>query len=231
MRHDSVILKSNAHGLILMLDPDIPFEELKRDVGEKFRESARFFKNAQMAVAFRGRGLSAAEERQLVYAITENSQLHIVCVIDEQAESGERFRQAVIRSLEQDVENTGEFYRGTLRAGQVLETEHSVIILGDVNPGAQVISRGNIIVLGCCMGMLYAGASGNSRCFAAALVLKPKKLRIADKTVVSAITKTTDDGQYAADPMIARIRDGHLKIEPLNGRAFETADVEEETGE
>lgn len=39
---------------------------------------------------------------------------------------------------------------------QVLETETSVVIIGDVNPGAQVISKGNIVILGCCMGNIYA---------------------------------------------------------------------------
>lgn len=70
---NSVIIKSNAYGLILILDPDMPFEQLLQDVGEKFREAARFFKNARMALTFRGRVLTRAQERQMVYAITANA--------------------------------------------------------------------------------------------------------------------------------------------------------------
>ena len=98
--------------------------------------------------------------------------------------------------------------------------EKSVIILGDVNPGAQVISKGNIVVLGCCMGSVYAGASGNNRCFAAALIMKPRQVRIADKTARSAITKKTDTGEYEIDPKIIYIKEEHLKMESLSGSSF-----------
>lgn len=220
MNRNSVIIKSNAYGLILILDPDIPFEQLLQDVGQKFRDAAKFFKNAQMALTFRGRVLTREQERQLVCAITENSSLNIICLVDEQPESEEYYKEAITRSIESEAQNDGQFYRGTLRAGQVLETERSVVILGDVNPGAQVISRGNIIVLGCCMGNVYAGASGNSDCFAAGLIMKPNQIRIADKTARSAITKKVDTGEYAIDPKIITIKQGHLKMEPLNGKSF-----------
>ena len=197
INRNSVIIKSNAYGLILILDPDMPFSELLQDVGDKFRNAARFFKNARMALTFRGRVLTREQERQMVYAIT-----------------------SVTRTLEADEENDGQFYRGTLLNGQVLEMEKSVIVLGDVNPGAQIISKGNIVVLGCCMGSVYAGAAGNNRCFAAALIMKPRQVRIADKTARSAITKKTDTGEYEIDPKIVYIKDEHLKMEPLSGSSF-----------
>lgn len=221
MERNPVIIKSNPHGLILLLDPSVPFQELAEAVAEKFRQGANFFKNAQMALTFRGRELTSAQERQLVDAITENSKIRIVCLIDENEEEAKFYREAVIRALEEEAESGGQFYRGTLRTGEVLETEKSVVILGDVNPGAQVISRGNIIVLGCCMGKLYAGASGNDRCFAAALILKPSHVRIADKAARSAITKKVDTGEYEIDPKIIRIKDGNLLMEALSGKVFE----------
>lgn len=233
MSRNSVIIKSNPYGLILVLDPEVPFEELVLDVGEKFRQGDKFFKNAQMALTFRGRVLTRAQERQLVNAITENSRIRIVCLVDEQKEEEEFYKEAVTRALEFHEEETGQFYRGTLRSGQVLETDRSVVVLGDVNPGAQVISRGNVVILGCCMGNVYAGASGSSSCFAAALVMKPRQVRIADKIARSAITKRTDTGEYAVDPKIILIREGHLVMEPLTGKSFlelSQQDQEEENG-
>lgn len=220
MNRNSVIIKSNAYGLILFLDPQLPFEELLSDVEQKFRDAAKFFKNAKMALTFRGRVLTREQERQLINAITENSSLNILCLVDEQKESEDYYKDAIVRSMKADEQSDGQFYRGTLRSGQILETEKSVVILGDVNPGAQVISRGNIVVLGCCMGNIYAGASGNRECFAAGLIMKPNQVRIADKTARSAITKKTDTGEYAIDPKIITIREGHLKLEPLNGKSF-----------
>lgn len=220
MDRNPVIIKSNPYGLILLLDPEIPFEDLTEAVAEKFRQGTNFFQNAQMALTFRGRELTGAQERRLADAITANSKIRIVCLVDEDEEEAAYYKEAVTRSLEEKAENEGQFYRGTLRSGEVLETDKSVVILGDVNPGAQVISRGSIVVLGCCMGKLYAGASGNDRCFAAALILKPSHVRIADKAARSAITKRVDTGEYEIDPKIIRIKNGALLMEPLSGKVF-----------
>ena len=70
------------------------------------------------------------------------------------------------------------------------------------------------------MGNIYAGASGNRECFAAGLIMKPNQVRIADKTARSAITKRVDTGEYSIDPKIITIKQGHLKMEPLNGKSF-----------
>ncbi len=216
MRKNAVIIKSNPHGLILMLDPDIPFEELNQAVADKFASGADFFKNANVAVTFRGRVLSVEQERMLIDTMAENSRLRILCVVDERRETDEYYKEAVIRALDRPASAEGQFYRGTLRSGQVLETETSVVVIGDVNPGARVVSRGNIVILGCCLGSIYAGAGGDGSCFAAALTMKPMQIRIADKMARSAIVKRTVSGNYPLDPRIAYLRDGHIQIRTLS---------------
>ncbi len=215
MGRNAVILKSNPYGLILSLDPDLPFEELLQAVGEKFAASAGFFKNAKLALTFRGRKLTKEQEDLLIDEIVRNSKIQVVCIVDEEKQSEELYRRAVESALEKKKEEDGHFYRGTLRSGQVLETETSVVIIGDVNPGAQVVSKGNIVVLGCCMGNLYAGAGGDRSCFAAALTMKPMQVRIADKIARSAIVKKKDSGDYPLDPKIVYIKEDHLQIKPI----------------
>lgn len=220
MDRSPVILKSNPYGLILNLDPDLPFDKLREAVADKFRTSARFFKNATMALTFRGRVLTKEQELQLVEEIVQNSKIHVICLVDEDKESEEYYKNAVTRGLEKQKEEDGQFYRGTLRSGQVLETESSIVVIGDVNPGAQIISKGNIVVLGCCMGNIYAGASGNQNCFAAALTMKPMQVRIADKMARSAIVKKTDTGEYPIDPKIIYIKEDHLQIKPITNETL-----------
>lgn len=215
MNRNSVMIKSNKYGLVVILDDKIPFEELLLDLADKFRESADFFKNAKMAVSFRGRVLTKPQEKAVVETIVGNSGIHILCIVDEAPEHEEYYRQAVEFALEQRRESEGMFYRGTLRAGQVLETEHSVVVLGDVNPGASVISKGNIIVLGACRGNVYAGASGDRDSLVAALVMKPIQVRIADKIARSAIVKRVDSCEYSIDPKIAYIKDNHIYVKPI----------------
>ncbi|MDY3249230.1 MAG: septum site-determining protein MinC [Candidatus Choladocola sp.] len=220
MSRSAVILKSNPYGLILNLDPDLPFEDLKKAVGEKFRVSAGFFKNAKLALTFRGRVLTKEQEALLVDEIVQNSRIHVLCIVDEEKASAEYYRKAVTHALEKQQESDGQFYRGTLRSGQILETESSIVIIGDVNPGAQIVSKGNIVILGCCMGNVYAGASGNRDCFVAALTLKPMQVRIADKTARSAIVKKKDTGEYPVDPKMVFIKDDHLQIKSITSETI-----------
>lgn len=220
MERSAVIIKSNPNGLIISLSPDLPFDELLIAVGEKFRGSADFFRNARLALTFRGRALTREQETQLVDAIVENSTIQILCVIDEDKETAEYYKNAVMHALEKKKEEEGLFYRGTLHSGQSFETETSVVILGDVNPGAQVTSKGNIVVLGCCMGNLYAGAGGDTKCFAAALTMKPTVVKIAGLAARSAIVKKKDTGEYPIDPKIVFIKDDHLQIRSITNETM-----------
>lgn len=216
MNRNSVIIKSNKYGLIVILDDKLPFQELLLDVADKFREAANFFKNATMAITFRGRILNRVQEKELVDTIVTHSGIHILCIVDEDMVAEEHYRSIMDSVLDEQAKDDGFFYRGTLRAGQVLESETSIVILGDVNPGANVVSKGNIIVLGSCRGTVYAGATGDKSCFVAALVLKPIQIRIADKAVRSAITKRVDTGEYKTEPKIAYIKDDHIYVKSIS---------------
>lgn len=123
--------------MVLRLDPALPFEELKEAVAEKFRESADFFKDAKVALAFDGRELTEEQEMELLQVIDENTRLKVYCIVDrEHLEKRKEDRQD-----EEELKNIGQFFRGTLRFGQVLESETGIVIIGDVEPGAQVIAR------------------------------------------------------------------------------------------
>ena len=58
---------------------------------------------------------------------------------------------------------TGQFYRGTLKRGDTLESEASIVIIGDVEHGARVTAKGNVIILGELKGTVTAGAAGNDQ--------------------------------------------------------------------
>ncbi|MBC7106160.1 MAG: septum site-determining protein MinC, partial [Firmicutes bacterium] len=69
--------------------------------------------------------------------------------------------------------------RRTLRSGQRLCYNGNVVILGDVNPGAEVVAAGNVIVMGVLRGVVHAGANGNEEAVVLAFRLRPTQLRIA----------------------------------------------------
>lgn len=73
-----------------------------------------------------------------------------------------------------------KFHRGSLRSGQKLETEGSLVILGDVNSGAEVMASENIVVLGSLRGLAHAGAKGNKQAIISAGLLDTVQIRIAN---------------------------------------------------
>lgn len=73
-----------------------------------------------------------------------------------------------------------KFHRGSIRSGQKIEFEGSLVVLGDVNSGAEVLAGENIVVLGILRGMAHAGAKGNKEAIIAAASIESAQIRIAD---------------------------------------------------
>lgn len=211
--NNSVVIKGNKYGIIVVLNSEAPFEELKRLIKEKFKESSKFFENAKMAISFEGRKLTNDEQKEVLDIIGENTDMHIVCVMDNDPETEEVFRKSLDQKLLELSNNTGQFYKGILRSGASLEFETSVIIIGDVNHGARVVSKGNIIVLGSLKGTAYAGATGNTNSFVVALDMSPMQIRIAD-TIARAPDKPVKE--EVKEAKIAFLEEGNIYIEPLN---------------
>ena len=88
-----VVIKANNFGLMIILDPELEFDALCKAVAEKFKESAKFFGNADMAVAFDGRKLTDDEEETIIDTIIHNSSINIVCTIDNDPIREERFKK------------------------------------------------------------------------------------------------------------------------------------------
>lgn len=217
----TVILKSNKYGINLILDNDVSFEQLLSDIIDKFEEAESFFKDAKMALSFEGRDLTQEEEYRIVEAISNHSTVSIICIIDNDKVK-EQLIKGMIEEQEEDTAcRTGQFYKGTLRSGQFLECETSIVILGDVNPGAKVISRGNIVVLGSLKGNAYAGAGGNDAAFVAALEMDPVQIKIGDVIGRSADralwagNKKKKKTEPVMEPQVAIVKDGNIYIEPI----------------
>lgn len=219
-----VIIKSNSHGIRLIMDPDISFEQLKYEILRKFSDSGKFFRNARVAISFEGRTLTEDEEKQILDTISECTSIEVVCILDHDAGFEAVCEQQIHLADELRLGRTGEFYRGILRSGQCVECESSLIVLGDVNPGAKIIARGNIVVLGSLRGNAYAGAAGDESCFIAALDMDPVQLRIG-----SVYGRSPDRGAFYAlknrrktlEPQVATVYEDQIMIEPLTKGSFQ----------
>ena len=176
---NAVVIKGNKAGMTVYLDKDLEFPALLEAVATKFRETARFWGSAQMTLTLEGRPLTGEEEFAIVNTITENSNIEILCLIDADANRIERCEKALNEKLMELSSQTGQFYKGNLRSGDVLESEASIVIIGDVEKGARVMAKGNIIVLGALRGGAFAGVSGNLNAVVVAFEMAPSQVKIS----------------------------------------------------
>lgn len=101
--------------------------------------------------------------------------------------------------------------RRTLRSGQRIRFAGNVVVLGDVNPGAEIVAGGDIVVMGTLRGVAHAGAAGDADAIVAAFRLQPTQIR------VGGVIGRSPDGAYERPeiPEIARVREGVLVVERL----------------
>ena len=180
---DHVIIKSSKYGLTVHLDAEIEYKELLMEIENKFKASARFFEGNEVAISFENRILTKAEEKEIVGIISAAANIRILCIIDHDKKTNQIYKSVVDQTLAMVPEADGTFYRGTLKRRQLLEVEKSILIIGDVEEGATVVSKGNIIVIGTIFGSAQAGAAGKSDTFIAALGMEPVHLKIGDQEV------------------------------------------------
>lgn len=210
---NSVIIKGLNNGIIVVLDAEIEFDLLKEKVEKKFRDSSKFLGNAQVALSFEGRKLTEDQQLELLKIISEQSELKIVCLVMDNPEKDALFQKALEQTGEEKSKTNGQFYKGNLRSGQSLECDTSVVVIGDVNPGASIVSQGNIVVLGALRGTVYAGSDGNDKAFVLALDMSPGQIRIAD-TIARA--PDNHDKAVTKEAKIAFLEDGNIYIEPIS---------------
>ncbi|MCR5793509.1 MAG: septum site-determining protein MinC [Lachnospiraceae bacterium] len=210
---NSVIIKGTKSGIIVVLNAVITFEELKEAFIKKFEEASDFLGSTQVAVSFEGRALSLDEEKELLSLISKHSKLRVVCLVETDPLKEQKMEKALGEKLLEIEKNTGQFYKGNLRSGQVVEAEHSIIVLGDVKAGAKIISTGNIIVLGTLSGTAFAGSKGNTNAFVLALDMRPTQIRIA-----SLIARSPDNPvkEKEKKTKIVYVEDGNIYMEEFN---------------
>ncbi|HID62274.1 MAG TPA: septum site-determining protein MinC [Anaerolineae bacterium] len=104
----------------------------------------------------------------------------------------------------------GILVRRTLRSGQVVQHPGHVVVIGDVNPGAEIIAGGDVVVWGKLRGVVHAGATGNDGAVVCALSLTPLQLRIGNH-----IARAPEGREGLPErPEMASVQDGEIVAEP-----------------
>ena len=213
-------IKGLRDGLLVSLD-DAPWEEQRSALLLQVDSQPAFFQGARLALDVASQVLHVNDLVDLRDQLSERG-ISLWAVISESPTtentaqllglatriSKPRPEEARQFSVEDLGEDTALFLNRTLRSGTRIEFAGHVVVLGDVNPGAEIVAEGNVIIWGRLRGMVHAGVKGNRKAVICALDLSPTQLRIAEQ--VSALLKPQDDPR----PEIARINDaGTLQAE------------------
>lgn len=200
-----VLFKRKDDNLTITLNKNKDYKEIKQKIQEILSVSSNLFEDLNGEIIIEGKRLIDEEEKEIAKLIAEKTELDV---------KFERPKQMGLSSIDNifnkdtSITNT-KVYVGTLRSGQRIDFEGSIVVLGDVNGGSEVVAEENVIVLGDLRGFAHAGAKGNRSAFIAAKTINPTQLRIADII----LRKVEDIKEIGNDYEIARIDMGSIVVE------------------
>jgi septum site-determining protein MinC len=234
---ESVAIKGTRNGLLLTLESDTPFQELLQALAYRLNEAPAFFQGACLTVDTSQRALRVSERIQLEKLLA-NYQMSIASTSQEKQPTATKEAKTITLPPEtspittqitqqfgnqvpitpasrdsREVDDT-LYLRRTIRSGQAIHHRSSIVILGDVNPGAEIVAGGDIIVWGVLRGMVHAGYPDNDQALVCSLQFAPVQLRIAHL-----LSRPPEDFEALPRPEVASIRNGQIVVEAwISGR-------------
>ena len=159
----------------------------------KMDELKKLYKEEKTPILVTGKVLTNEEMKKVEEIIT--SKIKVKVEFDSPKVLG---LHGIKKTFNKEIESSEtKFHRGSLRSGQRIEFEGSVVVLGDVNGGAEVIARDNIVVLGIIRGLAHAGAKGNKKAIIAASSIEAPQIRISNKVKEMEKEEETTTKNYA----------------------------------
>jgi septum site-determining protein MinC len=219
----TVQIKGIREGLLVVVG-DGEWEDVRGSLLDELDRQAGFLKGARVALDVGSHALKAVDLGALRDALSER-EVGLWAVLSS-SPTTEKTAQALglatrlskprqereTRPLDTSVQS-GEkavLVQRTLRSGYSLQFAGHVVVIGDVNPGAEVIASGDVLVWGRLRGMVHAGAEGNEDAIVCALDLIPTQLRIAGQIAI------TPQRRGKPQPEMARLKDGQVVAEAWN---------------
>lgn len=220
---DRIAIKGVGDALVITLfpqDAQHPFEPLFAAIDEQ----PEFFRGALVALqvgdmeirsAELGRARERLSEREVnLWAILSRSPGTVAAAADQGLRTSIEPPVGQVETIEEEFDTSlsGEeavFVSQTLRSGNYVRHHGHVVVFGDVNPGAEIVAGGNVVIWGRLKGVVHAGAAGDETASICALEMTPTQLRIAGHIALS-------PEREAAGPEVAFVRDDQVVAEPWN---------------
>ena len=176
MKNNYVSINLRKDEIVIKLDENAEQGQIIYTLRKKLPELKKLYKDEKTPIRVTGKVLKNKEIDQIQELIKEKIDVEIE--FDMPKSLG---LSSIKRAFDKEIAmSETKFHRGSLRSGQKMETEGSLVILGDVNSGAEVMASDNIVVLGALRGLAHAGAKGNKQAIIAAGLFDSVQVRIAN---------------------------------------------------
>ena len=170
----SIITKENE--IIVKINEELSQKEILDSVKKKIAEIKKIRKENDLPLFITGKNLSEEESKEIEKIIKDKIDIQITFDIPKILGL-----HCIKKAFNKEIAvSETKFHRGALRSGQRIEYEGSLVVLGDVNAGAEVIAGENIVVLGILRGLAHAGAKGNKEAIIAAASIEAPQIRISN---------------------------------------------------
>lgn len=169
-----ISMKKNE--IVIRISEGAEHSEIIECLNKKIPALKKLYKTEKTPIFITGKVLKNKEIEEVKSIIS--SQIDVKITFDSPDVLG---LHSIRKTFEKDIENSEtKFYKGSVRSGNKLEFEGSLVILGDVNGGAEVVAGENIVVLGALRGVAHAGAKGNTKAIIASNQIESPQIRIAN---------------------------------------------------
>ncbi len=176
MRKNCISINLRKNEIIIKIAEDAEQREIIYDLRKKLPELKKLYKDEKTPIKVTGKVMKNKEIDEIQNLI--KGQIDVEIDFDMPKTLG---LSGIKKAFDREIATSEtKFHRGSLRSGQKLETEGSLVIIGDVNSGAEVVASDNIIVLGNLRGLAHAGAKGNKQAIIAAGLLDTVQIRISN---------------------------------------------------
>lgn len=210
MYNDGIVIKGNKEGINTQIDISkfANFEEMLMNLIKKLSKGKHFYKGTTLILKIDLKAITQKNVQTLKEVLLDQIELKDIVLedIEKNIENDEEKDKKVFSGV---YEGKTRFIRKTVRGGQCINYQGNIVIIGDVNSGAEVSAAGNVIVLGTLKGKVSAGTNGNTKAVIAAFSLQPELLKIAKFMAMS-----PDDTGKPKYPELAKIKDGAIIVEP-----------------
>ena len=203
MKDERIQIRGNKDGVNVIIDMNkfICFDNMLEVLVNSLSKNKSFYKNSILKITANLKHIDDSEIAKLKEELFQKINIKD-CIFDDINEVKENNSYKVFNGIN---EGKTKFIKKTIRGGQSIDYPGNIIIIGDINSGAEVSAGGN----GSIKGNVRAGTGGNKKSIIAAFFMQPELMQISDILTIS-----PDDGLKPSYPEVAKIKDGYIVVEP-----------------